>query len=66
MDALAQEPVRCNPRTVNTLLLGILASLLPFPRERWLKVMGELIPPKLQEINARSFAAGWELADSKG
>ncbi|HOL16906.1 MAG TPA: indolepyruvate oxidoreductase subunit beta [Bacillota bacterium] len=62
VDALAQEPVRRNPRTVNTMLLGILASLLPFPRERWLNVMGELIPPKLQEINAQSFAAGWELA----
>jgi indolepyruvate ferredoxin oxidoreductase, beta subunit len=60
VDALSLEPVRRNPRTVNTLLLGILASLLPFSRENWLSVMRELIPPKLLEINEESFSAGWE------
>jgi indolepyruvate ferredoxin oxidoreductase, beta subunit len=60
VDALAQPPVLRNPRTVNTLLLGILASLLPFPRESWLKVMRELLPPKLLEINEQSFTTGWE------
>ncbi len=62
VDALAQEPVKRNPRTVNTLLLGILASVLPFPRENWLKVLEELIPPKLLGINEQSFAAGWEFS----
>ncbi len=66
VDALALEPVRRNPRTVNTLLLGILASLLPFPRESWEQALVQLIPPKHLPINEQSFAAGWELAASKG
>ncbi|MEW5786009.1 MAG: indolepyruvate oxidoreductase subunit beta [Bacillota bacterium] len=59
VDALNLEPVRTNPRALNTLLLGIAARLLPFEQTRWEQTLTELLPPKLLEINRRAFTAGW-------
>jgi len=64
VDALAMEPVTKNPRMVNTFLLGILARIMPFDKEKWLKVMEEEIKAKLVDINKQSFEAGWRYADS--
>ena len=62
VDALSIEPVRSNPRMVNTFLLGILARKMPFEKEKWLKVMEEQIKARLVDINKQSFEAGWSFA----
>jgi len=62
VDALAVEPVKQNPRMVNTFLLGILAKNMPFDKNKWLRVMEQEIKAKLVEINKQSFEAGWEYA----
>ncbi|MDW7738815.1 MAG: indolepyruvate oxidoreductase subunit beta [Bacillota bacterium] len=67
VDALSIEPVKANPRMVNTFLLGILAHIMPFDKGKWLTVMEQEIKAKLVEINKQSFEAGWQyvLSNSK-
>jgi indolepyruvate ferredoxin oxidoreductase, beta subunit len=62
--ALEIDPVRENPRMVNTLLLGILARIMPYEKEKWLKVMEQEIKAKLVDINKQAFEAGWKFAGS--
>jgi indolepyruvate ferredoxin oxidoreductase, beta subunit len=62
VDALAVDPVTQNPRMVNTFLLGILAQIMPFEKEKWLKIMEQEIKAKLVEINKKAFEAGWQHA----
>ena len=65
VDALSHEPVKQNSRMVNTFLLGILARIMPFEKEKWLRVMEQTIKARLVDINKQSFEAGWEFARSK-
>ncbi len=65
VDALSHEPVKQNSRMVNTFLLGILARIMPFEKEKWLRVMEQTIKARLVDINKQSFEAGWEFARGK-
>ena len=65
VDALSMEPVSKNPKMVNTFLLGILAKIMPFEKEKWLSVMEQEIKARLVEINKQSFEAGWQFAVKK-
>lgn len=65
VDALSHEPVKQNSRMVNTFLLGILARIMPFKKEKWLRVMEQTIKTRLVDINKQSFEAGWEFARGK-
>lgn len=65
VDALSHEPVKQNSRMVNTFLLGILARIMPFKKEKWLRVMEQTIKARLVDINKQSFEAGWEFARGK-
>jgi len=47
-----------NERVANTLLLGILSTVMDFPVEDWLKVLPEFVPPKTLETNLKAFEAG--------
>lgn len=62
VDALSVEPVTENPRMVNTFLLGILARIMPYEKEKWLRVMEQEIKAKLVDINKKAFEAGWQFA----
>jgi indolepyruvate ferredoxin oxidoreductase, beta subunit len=62
VDALKMEPVTENPRMVNTFLLGILARIMPYEKEKWLRVMEQEIKAKLVEINKKAFETGWKFA----
>ncbi len=62
VDALSMEPVTENPRMVNTFLLGILARIMPYEKDKWLRVMEQEIKAKLIEINKKAFEAGWKFA----
>ena len=58
--AIAQE--LGNARTANVVLLGALSTLLDVPREAWLHVIEEQVPPKFVELNRQAFARGRQAA----
>lgn len=47
-----------NERVANTILLGVLSTVMDFPVERWLEVLPEFVPPKTLETNLKAFEAG--------
>ena len=50
-----------NPRLVNTILLGILSSYLPFPNELWLEVIRNRVKEKFVDINIEAFNRGKQI-----
>ena len=49
-----------NERVANTLLLGVLSTVLDFPAEDWESVLGEFVPPATLETNRQALRAGRE------
>jgi len=47
-----------NERVANTILLGVLSTVMEFPVKDWLKVLPEFVPPKTLETNLKAFKAG--------
>lgn len=48
-------------KAANTVLLGMLSTLLPVSTGEWMMVLEREVPPKLVEINRKAFQAGLEL-----
>jgi len=59
VDALQDTAARENPRVVNMVLVGILASFLDLPASTWEAALQASIPPSLLEINLRAFRDGY-------
>jgi len=57
-DATGMATELGNDRVANTILLGILSTVMDFPVEDWLKVLPEFVPPKTLETNLKAFEAG--------
>lgn len=55
--ALAREAG--HPKTVNTAVLGVLASRLKFSKELWHEVLKKRLPEKLFEVNWTAFQKGF-------
>ncbi len=56
-----------NPLVANTVVLGAVSTLLPFPEEIWHQVLEELFRTKHLEVNLRAFAEGRrEAMDPRG
>lgn len=49
-----------NERVANTLLLGVLSTVLDFPAEEWESVIGEFVPAKTIDTNRQALRAGRE------
>jgi len=49
-----------NERVANTLLLGVLSTVLDFPAEDWESVLAEFVPPATLETNKQALRAGRE------
>lgn len=47
-----------NPKVVNVVLLGVLASLLPLPWEAWLDAIARRVPSKYRALNVEALDAG--------
>ena len=47
-----------NPRLVNTILLGVLSTLLPFSDERWKEIIQFKVKERFIDINLKAFEAG--------
>ena len=63
-DALARQAG--HPRTLNSVLLGMLSALgrLPVPAEAVRTTLLSTVKPNLREVNMRAFDLGFEAADS--
>ncbi len=53
-----------NPKVLNVVVLGFLASLLPMPWEAWLEALARRVPAKYRELNVRALEAGRAAAAS--
>jgi indolepyruvate ferredoxin oxidoreductase beta subunit len=54
-----------NPKLANTVLVGALASFLPFAEETWHHALKELVPPDTMEQNMRAFRLGLEMPNTQ-
>ncbi|MFI5359129.1 MAG: indolepyruvate oxidoreductase subunit beta [Halanaerobiales bacterium] len=59
IDALSVARECGTTRAVNTVLIGILARLLDFPKEKWLASLENLIPERYLEANLKAFETGY-------
>jgi indolepyruvate ferredoxin oxidoreductase, beta subunit len=50
-----------NPRLVNTILLGVLSSLLPFERDIWLQTIRKKVKERFVEVNLKAFERGEQI-----
>jgi indolepyruvate ferredoxin oxidoreductase beta subunit len=64
LDATGMAGELGNPRAANTVLLGVLSSVLDFPEEQWLDTLTDLVPAKSQAINRDAFLEGRAWAES--
>lgn len=59
IDALSVARECGTTRAVNTVLIGILARLLDFPKEKWLASLENLLPERYLEANLKAFETGY-------
>jgi indolepyruvate ferredoxin oxidoreductase beta subunit len=50
-----------NSKAANVVLVGVLASLLPFSLDSWTEALEAKIPAKFIQVNKKAFQAGYEL-----
>lgn len=51
-----------NVKTLNMVLMGVLARYLPIDRGAWEEALAESVPERFLEVNKRAFQLGWEAA----
>ncbi len=66
-DATGMATELGNERVANTILLGLLSTVMDFPVESWREVLAEFVPPKTLDTNLKAFEAGraWTKQDHK-
>lgn len=60
IDAMAEAKKLGNARVFNTIIIGVAARNMDFPKEQWLDVIGNTVPAKTVEINQKAFKVGFE------
>ncbi|MDW7674076.1 MAG: indolepyruvate oxidoreductase subunit beta [Bacillota bacterium] len=60
INAVAKAKEAGNLKAANVVLLGVLAKELGFPVEAWEKIIEEVVPAKLIEVNKKAFKLGFE------
>ena len=58
-DALGLAVSAGSQKTVNIVLLGVLASQMDIDKEIWLETLHKTIPPKMLDINLKAFELGY-------
>ncbi|MDO5416308.1 MAG: indolepyruvate oxidoreductase subunit beta [Lachnospiraceae bacterium] len=64
VDAQAEAKKLGNARVFNTIVIGVTAKHMEFPRENWLRIIEKTVPPKTIDINVAAFEAGYEMAEA--
>jgi indolepyruvate ferredoxin oxidoreductase beta subunit len=62
IDALTYARKAGNPKTVNVVLIGALASTTDIEQEKWHNAIKESVPEKLAGINLKAFKLGFEMS----
>lgn len=60
IDAMAEAKKLGNSRVFNTVIIGVAARNMDFPKEQWLDVIAATVPAKTVELNQKAFEAGFE------
>ena len=60
IDALGIAEACGSEKAVNTVLLGAMSSVLPFPEKKWIEQIEKKIKPAFIELNKKAFKAGRE------
>jgi len=63
IDALSLALECGNIKTVNTVLLGVMAKSLDIEKELWIETLKEVINPKFIDVNLKAFEAGYSKID---
>ena len=50
-----------NIKSVNVVLIGVLAATLTIPKEDWVEALKKTVPPKFLELNLKAFELGYSL-----
>jgi len=58
-DALGMAVSAGNLKAVNVAILGVLAAVWDFPKEKWLESLKITIPAKLLDLNLKAFELGY-------
>jgi len=62
VDALKLAEELGNARTVNVILLGVMARKMDFELEHWQAAIKKNMKPKLVDLNLKAFETGWNYA----
>ena len=60
VDAIGTAERLGNRRTANSVLIGVLSSVMEVPLEAWLETLVARVPARHQEVNRQAFFAGRE------
>ncbi|MBE5958108.1 MAG: indolepyruvate oxidoreductase subunit beta [Lachnospiraceae bacterium] len=61
LDAMDEAIKMGNSRVFNVIILGAAAKRMDFPKEQWIEVIKNTVPPKTVDINVAAFEKGYEL-----
>lgn len=62
VDAQAEALAMGNSKVFNVIILGVAAQHIDFPKEQWIEVIKNTVPPKTIDINVKAFERGYEIA----
>lgn len=62
IDAQEEAIKMGNSRVFNVIILGVAAKHMDFPKEQWIEVVKNTVPPKTVDINVAAFERGYEIA----
>lgn len=60
LDALSLAEKAGNPKTVNVVLIGVMAKNTDIPYESWVQTIRTTVPEKFLEVNLRAFDLGYQ------
>ncbi len=59
VDAAALAEQAGSLKAVNVVLLGVAARFLGLPKENWVDIIRNTVPPKFVDVNEKAFELGW-------
>lgn len=61
VDAMDEAIKMGNSKVFNVIILGLAAKNMDFPKEQWIEVIKNTVPPKTIDINVKAFEHGYNL-----
>lgn len=61
VDAMDEAIKMGNSKVFNVVILGLAAKNMDFPKEKWIEVIRNTVPPKTIDINVKAFEHGYNL-----